>query len=65
MKYLTPQLYVKINEAKDEEVKSLYQQWNAAGANARASFSKSSKNCRRKCSSSAKRFVCTMRRSSV
>ena len=36
MKYLTPQLYVKINEANDDEVESLYQQWNAAGANARA-----------------------------
>ena len=36
MKYLTPQLYVKINDAKDDEVESLYQQWNAAGANARA-----------------------------
>ena len=36
MKYLTPELYVKINEAKDDEVESLYQQWNAAGANARA-----------------------------
>lgn len=36
MKYLTPELYVKINEAKDDEVENLYDQWNAAGANARA-----------------------------
>ncbi len=36
MKFLTPELYVRINEAKDDEVESLYDQWNAAGANARA-----------------------------
>jgi hypothetical protein len=36
MKYLTPELYVKINDAKDDEVESLYEQWNAAGVNARA-----------------------------
>ena len=36
MKYLTPELYVKINEAGDDEVEGLYQQWTAAGANARA-----------------------------
>ena len=35
MKYLTPELYVKINEAKDDEVESLYQQWDAAGKGAR------------------------------
>ena len=36
MKYLTPELYVKINAANDDEVERLYEQWNAAGANARA-----------------------------
>lgn len=36
MKYLTPELYVKVNEAKNDEVEGLYQQWSAAGANARA-----------------------------
>jgi len=40
MKYLTPELYVKINEAQDDEVESLYEQWNAAGANARAHLQK-------------------------
>jgi hypothetical protein len=40
MKYLTPELYVKINEAKGDEVESLYDQWNAAGANARAHLQK-------------------------
>ena len=38
MKYLTPELYVKINEASDDEVEGLYQQWTVAGANARAHF---------------------------
>ena len=38
MKYLTPELYVKINVAQDDDVESLYEQWNAAGANARARF---------------------------
>jgi hypothetical protein len=36
MKYLTPELYVQINEAKNDEAEGLYQQWSAAGANARA-----------------------------
>lgn len=36
MKYLTPELYVQINQAKDDQVERLYEQWNAAGANARA-----------------------------
>jgi hypothetical protein len=36
MKYLTPELYAKINEAKDEEIESLYRQWDAAGEDARA-----------------------------
>ena len=36
MKYLTPELYAKINAANDNEVEGLYQQWTAAGANARA-----------------------------
>ena len=36
MRYLTPELYVKINQANDDEVESLYEQWNAAGAQARA-----------------------------
>jgi len=40
MKYLTPELYVKINEAQDDEVEGLYDQWNAAGANARAHLQK-------------------------
>lgn len=40
MKYLTPELYLKINEANDDEVDSLYEQWNAAGANARAHLQK-------------------------
>ncbi len=40
MKYLTPELYVKINEAQDDDVESLYEQWNAAGANARAHLQK-------------------------
>ncbi|MEI8371373.1 MAG: hypothetical protein WCJ35_00910 [Planctomycetota bacterium] len=35
MKYLTPELYVKINEADDDEVEGFYQEWTAAGANAR------------------------------
>lgn len=36
MKHLTPELYVKINEAKDDEVERLYEQWEAAAASARA-----------------------------
>ena len=35
MKYLTPELYAKINAANDDEVEGLYRQWTAAGANAR------------------------------
>ncbi len=36
MRYLTPELYAKINAAQDDEAESLYEQWNAAGATARA-----------------------------
>jgi len=40
MKYLTPELYVKINEATDDQGESLYEQRNAAGANTRAHLQK-------------------------
>jgi hypothetical protein len=36
MKYLTPQLYAKINGASGDEIDGLYQPWNAAGTEARA-----------------------------
>ena len=36
MKYLTPERYVEINQASDDEVERLYDEWNAAGAEARA-----------------------------
>lgn len=35
MQYLTPELYVKINRASDDEIEQLHDEWNAAGANAR------------------------------
>ncbi|MGH7201299.1 MAG: hypothetical protein ACREJB_11890 [Planctomycetaceae bacterium] len=38
MKHLTPQLYVDINTAADDRIEALYEQWEAAGANARADF---------------------------
>jgi hypothetical protein len=36
MKYLTPELYVEINSAGDDEAERLYEKWRAAGAHARA-----------------------------
>lgn len=35
MRYLTPELYVNVNQAKDHQVERLYEQWNVAGARAR------------------------------
>jgi hypothetical protein len=36
MKYLTPELYATINEANENEADAAYEQWDAAGAAARA-----------------------------
>jgi hypothetical protein len=36
MQYLTPELYVEINQAEDDQAEELYQRWEAAGADGRA-----------------------------
>ncbi len=36
MQYLTPELYVEINQADDDKVEELHERWRAAGTDARA-----------------------------